>query len=152
MSNLLDSFYRLSTRVAESGILMMDSTLRIMQTAVERLTDQDNSSVGLHAPVKGPETMNDATSDFANRLARIAWMTGLPETGHYSSRSASGTKSSRSGWTRFTAWFIQTLQWIFLLILRPTKSSFKKNSRLRQKALTGFLPIVTSRLLAKMKM
>jgi tetratricopeptide (TPR) repeat protein len=77
MANIFDSLYQLSTRVAESGILMMDSTLRIMQSAVARLTSQDKSSTGLHPPINGPETMDDAISDFANRLARIAWMNGM---------------------------------------------------------------------------
>jgi hypothetical protein len=77
MTNLLDSFYRFSTRMAENGLLMMDSTLRMMQSTVARLTNQDNSSAGLHPPIHGPETMDDAVSDLANRLARIGWMNGL---------------------------------------------------------------------------
>jgi hypothetical protein len=77
MANILDSLYQFSTRMAESGLLMMDSTLRIMQFTVARLTNQDNSSAGLHPPVKGPETTDAAVSDLANRLARIGWMYGL---------------------------------------------------------------------------
>ena len=77
MTKIFDSLLKISTRVAENGILMMDSTLRAMQSAVEQLSNRDKSSVGLHPPFNGPETMDDAVSDLANRLARIAWMTGM---------------------------------------------------------------------------
>jgi tetratricopeptide (TPR) repeat protein len=77
MTKMIDSLLQMSTRVAEGGILMMDSTLRVMQSAVEKLANRDKSTVGLRPPVQGPATMDDAVSDLANRLTRLAWMTGM---------------------------------------------------------------------------
>jgi hypothetical protein len=77
MANLFDSLFRLSAEVAESGLLWMDSTLKTMQSAVLRLTGQEPPSASVAAPLSGPPTLDDATSELSNRLTRIAVTTPL---------------------------------------------------------------------------
>jgi hypothetical protein len=77
MTNLFGSLFRSSVRMAESTLLMMNSGLRTMQTAVDRLAGQESSRPQVTPPVDGPPTLDDATSDLATRLMRVAWTTPM---------------------------------------------------------------------------
>ena len=77
MSNLFDSLFRLSAGVVENGLLLMDSTLRTMQSAVIRISGQEAPPLSVNPPLNGPPTLDDATSELTNRMARIATTTPL---------------------------------------------------------------------------
>ena len=73
----LDSLSQLTTRMAENSLLLMDSALRNMQSAVGLLTGQNGQAPATDPPVGGPPTLDMATAEFANQLLRIAWTTPL---------------------------------------------------------------------------
>jgi hypothetical protein len=77
MTTILDSIMKLSTRAAESGVLMLDSALKTAQSTVTRLAGQNPVKVSVEPPYNGPDNVDDATSDLINRLLRIAWATPL---------------------------------------------------------------------------
>jgi len=86
MAKIFDSLFRISTRAAETGILMMDSALRTMQTAVERIVGLEPAELPVKPPLNGPTSSDEATSDFSNRLLRLAW------------------SRRRSPWSLLTSW------------------------------------------------
>jgi tetratricopeptide (TPR) repeat protein len=77
MANLFDSLFRLSAEVAESGLLLMDSTLRTMQSAVATLTGSTPPPYPTVAPLNGPPNTDEAVSDLSTRLTRMAMTTPL---------------------------------------------------------------------------
>ncbi len=77
MATLFDSIMKLSTRAAESSVLMLDSALKAAQSTVSRLAGQEPSKASVDPPFNGPVNVDDATSDLINRLMRIAWATPM---------------------------------------------------------------------------
>jgi tetratricopeptide (TPR) repeat protein len=73
MAGLLDSMFQLSAGIAERGLLMMDSALRTMQQTAERMAGVKPQGLPSTPPIDGPASLNDATSDLANRLFRLWW-------------------------------------------------------------------------------
>lgn len=61
-------------RVLEAGLLAMNTVLNTMQLCLGALTGQDGEAFQ-SPPLHGPQDMDHAVSDFANRLARIARFT-----------------------------------------------------------------------------
>lgn len=55
----------------ETGMLTMNNALEAVQSAVSTLTGQEHSAPYLAPPLNGPQDVDSATSDFANRVARI---------------------------------------------------------------------------------
>ena len=77
MSTPWNGFLKISASFVEAGLTVMNSGVRTMQTGIERLAGQ-KSDPGMGAPpVNGPECLDSAFSDFANRLIRIGRMTPL---------------------------------------------------------------------------
>jgi hypothetical protein len=105
---LFDSIYRISARMTETGLLMMDSTLRGMQSTIDRLGGQASNRPLTDPPVNGPATLDDATSTLSNQLFRIAWTTPMSSPGmlnawrevvHATRRSFSGLElNSPADW------------------------------------------------------
>jgi len=77
MTTWFDSLFRVSAQVAESGIVMMDSAMKTMQSAIGRLTGVAPAELPVKPPLHGPVTLDEAIADFCNRLVRIAWTTPL---------------------------------------------------------------------------
>src|SRR4051812_9039794 len=63
--------------MAESGLSVMDSAIQAAQAAVGTLAGESSRKEHIEAPVAGPTTVDDATADFANRLALIAISSGM---------------------------------------------------------------------------
>src|SRR5580765_8537478 len=59
----------------ESGLQSMNTALKTMQSAVGTLTGQKQPELPVTPPYDGPADIDSAVSDFANRLARIAYTT-----------------------------------------------------------------------------
>jgi len=56
----------------ENGLMGMDTMLRQVQSVVNQLAGQTTTTRGREAPVEGPADLEEATSDLANRLMRLA--------------------------------------------------------------------------------
>jgi hypothetical protein len=56
----------------ENGLMGMDAMLRQVQSVVEQLAGQITTTRGREAPVEGAADLEEATSDLANRLMRLA--------------------------------------------------------------------------------
>jgi hypothetical protein len=72
MSSPLHSLLRLPTGMLETGLMAMNTALGTMQSAVETITGQKRPGPLKAPPLDGPQDIDTALSDFANRLARIA--------------------------------------------------------------------------------
>ncbi len=72
MANLIQSLFRASMRAAETGIILVDSTLRGLQSAVAQVSGQNHTGAPVVPPLDGPGTVDEATSEFSDRLVRIA--------------------------------------------------------------------------------
>ena len=74
--SLIDSIWsnawRLSLQMMENGLMGMDTMLRQVQSVVNQLAGQTTTTRGREAPVEGPADLEEATSDLANRLMRLA--------------------------------------------------------------------------------
>ena len=68
---------RISASFVEAGLTVMNSGVRTMQTGIEKLAGQKSDPGTGAPPVNGPECLDSAFSDFANRLVRIGRMTPL---------------------------------------------------------------------------
>jgi tetratricopeptide (TPR) repeat protein len=75
--------------VVQSGLLTMNELFNAAQSSVEAVTGQNGREPLKGAPISGPQNVDTAVSDFANRVARIArftlwessdWRTALQET------------------------------------------------------------------------
>jgi hypothetical protein len=60
-------------RFAESGLLVLGSAARKMQAAAERVSGLEPSQLDGDPPLDGPTSVDDATSEFANRVFRFLW-------------------------------------------------------------------------------
>ena len=77
MTTWFDSMFRISAQFAESGMLMMDSAMQTMQSAIGRLTGVAPAEPPVQPPLHGPVTLDEAIADLCNRLVRIGWTTPL---------------------------------------------------------------------------
>jgi hypothetical protein len=71
MSGLLNEMFRMSTGMAETGLMMIGSAMRTMQTTVGRMVGLENGRLSAGPPVNGPKDLDEATADFSNRLFRL---------------------------------------------------------------------------------
>ncbi len=69
---LLDAMFKLTARMAETGVLFADSALKRAQASVNLLAGQETVGQAVEPPVNGPVTLDEATADFADQLVRIA--------------------------------------------------------------------------------
>ena len=57
--------------MAETGLSLLDETMRAMQSVVGKISGQEPSAPSMEPPWKGPQDIDAATVEFANRLALI---------------------------------------------------------------------------------
>jgi tetratricopeptide (TPR) repeat protein len=74
MPTLFDSLLKISSNLAETGLLVMDSALKTAQAGIGSLVGQQPHEP-LKPPLQGPPDLDSAISDLANRTARIARFT-----------------------------------------------------------------------------
>jgi tetratricopeptide (TPR) repeat protein len=74
MSTFVDSLFKISAGLAETGLLAANTAMRSMQVTVETLAGKKADRVTA-APVEGPQSIDVAISEFANRAARITRFT-----------------------------------------------------------------------------
>ncbi len=72
MSSPLNTLLRLPTGMIETGLMTMNAALGTMQSAVDNITGQKRPEPLQAPPLDGPQDIDTAVSEFANRLARIA--------------------------------------------------------------------------------
>jgi tetratricopeptide (TPR) repeat protein len=70
-----DLLFRTPASILENGLLTMNAALQLMQTTVEVFMGQPRPKPLRAPPLEGPQDMDSAVSEFANRLARIARFT-----------------------------------------------------------------------------
>jgi tetratricopeptide (TPR) repeat protein len=70
MSNGYGSLFEFSSGLLEAGLVMAQSAMKNAQNTIDKLTGHNNGSVK-GAPVNGPEDLDLAVADFANRLTRV---------------------------------------------------------------------------------
>ena len=70
MSSVYSSLLSFSASVLEAGLVKAQTVMKDAQTTIDRLTGVDNSRLK-GAPVNGPEDLDLAVADFANRLMRV---------------------------------------------------------------------------------
>src|SRR5258708_15994488 len=66
-----DSLFPKPSSVIETGLLTMNAVLKMAQSSVDKLTGQRQRQPLKGAPLDGPQDIDTAVSDFANRLARL---------------------------------------------------------------------------------
>jgi tetratricopeptide (TPR) repeat protein len=76
MSSSSNLFSRLSSALLETGLVAVQTALGAAQRTVEHISGQTRGPAE-HIPVDGPTDMDNAVSDFANRVARICRYTPL---------------------------------------------------------------------------
>src|SRR5579871_194030 len=57
--------------IVEAGLLTMNAGLQTIQSTLSELTAQKSAEPGKAPPLQGPEDLDTAVSEFANRSARI---------------------------------------------------------------------------------
>src|SRR5262245_61538511 len=75
MYALIGSIVKISSQIAETGLLVADSAMKTVQTGLGALTGQPPPAAPTSAPIQGPQDLDSAISDLANRTARIARFT-----------------------------------------------------------------------------
>ncbi len=70
--SVLDAVANISFRMAETGLQTAGSALGLLQSAIRALAGQKPPRPPEAPPVDGPADLDHATSDFADRLVRIA--------------------------------------------------------------------------------
>jgi tetratricopeptide (TPR) repeat protein len=70
MSNGPGSFFGFPSGLLEAGLVMAQTAMKSAQSTIDKLTGHDNGAVK-GAPVNGPEDLDLAVADFANRLMRV---------------------------------------------------------------------------------
>jgi tetratricopeptide (TPR) repeat protein len=66
---------RSALRMMQSGFLAMNTLLTAAQTSLQAVTGQDRRKAPVVPPLDGPQDIDTAVTDFANRLALIARIT-----------------------------------------------------------------------------
>ena len=77
MSTPWASLIKIPATFLEAGLVAMNSGVRTVQASIETLAGQKSDPGMSGPPVNGPENLDNAVSDFANRLVRIGRMTPL---------------------------------------------------------------------------
>lgn len=77
MAQLLDALFRLTAEMVEASLSVTNATLRSMQSAVDKIAGRETPYYPAAPPVEGPQTVDLATADLANRLGWILWTTPL---------------------------------------------------------------------------
>ena len=70
MSNGYGSLFEFSSGLLEAGLVIAQSAMKNAQNSIDKLTGHNNGAVK-GAPVNGPEDLDLAVADFANRLTRV---------------------------------------------------------------------------------
>ncbi|MBZ5667781.1 MAG: FG-GAP-like repeat-containing protein [Acidobacteriia bacterium] len=70
MNNGYCSLFEFPYRLLEAGLVVAQSAMKNAQNTIDKLTGQENGVVK-GAPVNGPEDLDLAVADFANRLMRV---------------------------------------------------------------------------------
>ncbi len=70
--SVLKALVGISARVVESGLMTMGATLESAQSVIARLAGSSANPAPIHAELDGPHDLDRATSELANRLARLA--------------------------------------------------------------------------------
>ncbi len=73
MVGILHDLFEVSSQVAERGLLMMDTALRGMQSAVEKIAGVEPRKPQAEIPVDGPTNLDEATAELSDRLFRLWW-------------------------------------------------------------------------------
>jgi len=68
MNSSLSSLFRLSSDMIETGFLTMNAALETMQTMVDTVTNQKRPGLLKAPPIDGPNDLDTAVAEFANRL------------------------------------------------------------------------------------
>lgn len=77
MAKLLDGLIRMSARLTENGLQVMESALRAAQSTVGRLAGQQSAGPPTRPPLEGPPDVDSATAELAERAVRIAQRTAV---------------------------------------------------------------------------
>jgi tetratricopeptide (TPR) repeat protein len=78
METPVQSLVKLSVGMAETGLLGMNAAMKAMQSSLESLVGLKKQRVTA-PPLDGPQDIDTAVSDFANRVARIIRMTVIDQ-------------------------------------------------------------------------
>jgi tetratricopeptide (TPR) repeat protein len=81
MTNLTSSILQPLAWLAETGLSIMGSAMKSMQSAVGKVSGQTPADSSTEPPLRGPRNIDEATADFANRLAVIARLAPLNSQG-----------------------------------------------------------------------
>ena len=68
MNSALSSLFRLSSDMIETGFLTMNAAFETMQTVVDTVTNQKRPGLLKAPPIDGPNDLDTAVAEFANRL------------------------------------------------------------------------------------
>src|SRR5947209_16891160 len=77
MSTPWASLIKIPATFLEAGLVAMNRGVRTVQASIETLAGQKSDPGMSRPPVNGPENLDNAFSDFANRLVRIGRLTPL---------------------------------------------------------------------------
>src|SRR5438876_11966916 len=77
MPTLFDSILNLTTQLAETGLMAADAAMRTEQIGIGSLAGQQPPAPPTTPQTSGPQDLDTAISDLANRTARIARFTPL---------------------------------------------------------------------------
>jgi hypothetical protein len=75
MASLLESMFKMSFGLTERSLLLMESSMRTLQSAIGRVAGMEPDKPPSEPPVNGPTTLDDATATLGGHLLRIAWTT-----------------------------------------------------------------------------
>jgi tetratricopeptide (TPR) repeat protein len=81
IDKIASSLFRPWSELIETGLLLTGTTLEAIQSAVGNLSGQQPPAAPTVPPLNGPQNLNEATADFANRLALIAKMAPMSAKG-----------------------------------------------------------------------
>jgi hypothetical protein len=73
MPKLWDSLFQMSAGMAETSVTIVDWIMRGMQEAIQSAAGSGPRALPATAPLDGRKSLDEATSDFSNRLFRFWW-------------------------------------------------------------------------------
>ncbi len=73
MVGIFESLFVVSSQMAETDLLMMDSALRGMQSVIVKVAGVNGHKLPGEIPVDGPKNLDEATSELSDRLFRLWW-------------------------------------------------------------------------------
>lgn len=77
MSTPLANFLKIPATFLEAGLVAMNNGVRTIQAGIETLAGQKSDPGMSEPPTNGPQNLDTAISDFANRVVRISRLTPL---------------------------------------------------------------------------